>query len=162
MCFAVIFPFLKLHSLRQTTRETFEAPEEASPSRRLLVFGVLHSLFTEFAFYPQPVQKMEDYKRYSLQCKTHMETAMSQLDLFLPASYENILALLLSASYAIELCKPSLCWIFTSTAASLCQNLGYHRISSMKDDTEEDRVIKIQIFWFIYQIDKALSLRLGT
>lgn len=48
-----------------------------------------------------------------------------------------------------------------STAAGLCQNLGYHRISSMKDDTEEERSAKINVFWFIYTLDKTLSLRLG-
>jgi hypothetical protein len=31
----------------------------------------------------------------------------------------------------------------------------------MKDDTEEQRSAKIHAFWFIYMLDKNLSLRLG-
>lgn len=31
----------------------------------------------------------------------------------------------------------------------------------MKDDTAEDKYAKIHIFWFIYIMDKSLSLRLG-
>jgi hypothetical protein len=90
-----------------------------------------------------------------------MEVAMSQLDLYLPATYENILALLLGSAQAIEMCKPSLCWTMISTAAHLSQNLGYHRYQTMKDDSEEDRNAKIHVFWFIYVMDKTLSLRLG-
>lgn len=86
---------------------------------------------------------------------------MSQLDVFLPPSYENILALLIASAYAIEMCKPSLCWILNSNAAGLSQILGYHRIQTMTNDTEEERNSKIHVFWFIYLMDKTLSLRLG-
>jgi hypothetical protein len=48
-----------------------------------------------------------------------------------------------------------------NAAANLCQHLGYHRIETMKDDTQDDRNAKIQVFWFIYVLDKTLSLRLG-
>jgi hypothetical protein len=90
-----------------------------------------------------------------------MEVAMSQLDLYLPATYENILALVLGSAQAIQMCKPSLCWTMISTAAHLSQNLGYHRYQTMKEDSEEDRNAKIHVFWFIYVMDKTLSLRLG-
>jgi hypothetical protein len=48
-----------------------------------------------------------------------------------------------------------------SAAAGLCQNLGYHRYSTMKDDSVEDRNCKIHVFWMIYMFDKTMSLRLG-
>jgi hypothetical protein len=51
-----------------------------------------------------------------------MEIAMSQLELYLPATYENILALLLGSAFAMELCKPSLCWVMVSTAAGLVRH----------------------------------------
>lgn len=161
MCFAVIFPFLKMHDLKNIFNEAYHNQDEMSPGRRIIVYGTLYNLFIEFASYPLLGPKVESYKGYATLCRIQMETALSQLDLFLPASYENILALLLAASYAIELCKPSFCWTLTSTAAGLCQTLGYHRRSSMKDDTEEERSAKLHVFWFIYLIDKTLSLRLG-
>ncbi|KAJ4364697.1 hypothetical protein N0V83_009294 [Neocucurbitaria cava] len=91
----------------------------------------------------------------------HLEVAMSQLDMFMPANYENIMALLLGAAHAIELCKPSLCWTLISSAAGLSQNLGYHRINTMMNDTVQDRRSKLHVFWMIYMFDKTLSLRLG-
>lgn len=102
-----------------------------------------------------------NYGLYASQCKRHLEVAMSQLDIFMPASYENIMALLLGAAQSIEMCKPSLCWVMISTAAGLCQHLGYHRINTMANDTPDERNSKIHIFWMIYMFDKTLSLRLG-
>ncbi|KAF2472790.1 fungal-specific transcription factor domain-containing protein [Lindgomyces ingoldianus] len=161
MCFAVVFPFLKLSGFKEIFKETWDTPQDAPVGRRILVYGILYNIFTEFGSYPLLGPRNEKYREYGLQSRVQMETAMSELDMFLPASYENILALLLAASYAVEMCKPSLCWTMTSTAANLCQHLGYHRIDTMKDDTMEERASKIRVFWFIYVMDKTLSLRLG-
>ena len=53
-----------------------------------------------------------------------MEVAISQLEVFIPASYENVMALLLGAACAIEMCKPSLAWALTTMAAGQSQELG--------------------------------------
>jgi hypothetical protein len=90
-----------------------------------------------------------------------MEVAISQLDLFIPASYENVMALCLGAACAIEMCKPSLAWVLTAMAAGISQNLGYHRFQTFQNDEEEERNSKIHLFWLIYMFDKQLSLRLG-
>lgn len=57
--------------------------------------------------------------------------------------------------------KPSFAWTLTSTAARLCQTLGYHRASSMDHDSPSIQQAKTGLFWSIYCLDKALSLRLG-
>ncbi|KAF2279258.1 uncharacterized protein EI97DRAFT_455527 [Westerdykella ornata] len=161
MSFTIVFPFLKLHDAKTMFQETLNAPEDFPAGRRLLIFGLLYHMYSEFATYPLPGQNARELSRYGQLCRKQMDTAMSQLDLWLPATFENILALMLAASYAVELCKPSLCWLLTSTAATLSQRLGYHRLASMKDDTPEERSAKIHVFWFIYTLDKTLSLRLG-
>ncbi|KAF2870538.1 fungal-specific transcription factor domain-containing protein [Massariosphaeria phaeospora] len=159
MCFAVVFPFLKMNKIRMMFKEGYNSSEYVPAGRRILIFGVLQSLFIEFGSFP--MLGNENYRQYSNACRTQMELAMSQLDLCMPASYENALALLLSTSHAIEACKPSLGWTMVSAAVGMCQTLGYHRIQTMKDDTEEDRSAKLHAFWFIYMQDKTLSLRLG-
>jgi hypothetical protein len=161
MSFAVVFPYLKLHNMKQLFRDVCDAPNETPTGRRILVFGILYNLFTEFSSYPAKDDESEKLRLYSYQTKLHLEAAISKLDLFIPATYENIVALLIASSYAVELCKPSFCWLMTSTAAGLCQRLGYHRSSSMKDDTPDERAAKVHIFWFIYIMDKTLSLQLG-
>lgn len=49
----------------------------------------------------------------------------------------------------------------TGSAAMMCQHLGYHHISSMKDVTPEERSANIYVFWYVYAIEKTLCLRLG-
>ena len=63
------------------------------------------------------------------------------------------------AVYAIEMSKPSFAMTLTSTAFRLCQTLGYHRSPSL------EKVGKAaqgnMLFWAVYILDKAVSLRLG-
>lgn len=162
MSFAVVFPYLDLGNMKQMFKDTCESPTETPTGRRILVFGILYNLFTEFCFHPDNKgSDSERFRQYASQTRLQLEVAISKLDLFIPATYENIVALLIAGSYAVELCKPSFCWLMTSTAAGLCQRLGYHRSSSMKDDTPEERSAKVHVFWFIYIMDKTLSLQLG-
>jgi hypothetical protein len=98
MCFACVFPFFKIAKFKEILKTTWGAPEDAPLGRRLLCYGLLENLFEEFANYPMVGQPNELYRKYAMQCRVHLETTMSKLDLFLPASYENILALLLAVS----------------------------------------------------------------
>ena len=161
MALAIIFPFFKLKNLKGILEDAYQNPGQCGASRRLLAYGILHALFEEFCNVPLDGVERATYGTYVVQCKYQMEVAMSQLDIFMPASYENIMALQLGGALAIEMCKPSLCWVMMSTAAGLCQSLGYHRYSTMKDDSEEERNCKIHVFWMIYMFDKTMSLRLG-
>jgi hypothetical protein len=43
----------------------------------------------------------------------------------------------------------------------MVQSLGWHRLSSFKDDNEALRQQKLVIFWMLYIVDKNLCLRLG-
>lgn len=81
--------------------------------------------------------------------------------MFLPASYENIIALEVGIACAIEMSRPSLAWVLASSAAKLCQDLGYHRFETMKDDTKQERRSKMHVFWLVCMFEKQLSLRLG-
>lgn len=90
-----------------------------------------------------------------------MELAISQLGILISASHENIVALSLGTACAVEMCKPSLAWMLNSYAVELCQNLGYHRFATIKNDPEEERRRKMHLFWMVYYFDKQLSLRLG-
>lgn len=68
---------------------------------------------------------MANYRTYARTCRTQVEVAMSQLELYLAPTYENILALLLAAAFAMERCKPSLCWVLVSNAAGLVRGTDF-------------------------------------
>ena len=63
--------------------------------------------------------------------------------------------------YAIGISSLSMAWTLISTAARLCQSLGYHRIGSAKELDVVDLDTKRAIFGYVYILDKTLSLRLG-
>ena len=54
-----------------------------------------------------------------------------------------------------------LTWTFVSTGARQVISLGYHRESSLKNDTAEVANDKRQVFWTYYIVDKNLSLNMG-
>ncbi|PSN71517.1 hypothetical protein BS50DRAFT_518657 [Corynespora cassiicola Philippines] len=162
MCFAIFLPFVRFVDIDAVLKEAYTSPVDCPVSRRVLIFGVLYNLFQEFTSdHFVHGQGNEGYRIYAAQSKRQLELAMSQLDLYIQPTFENIVALVLAGAYAVEMSKPSLCWVMISHAAGLCQNLGYHRYSTMKDDAEEERASKLNLFWFIYMLDKTLSLRLG-
>ena len=161
MAFAVIFPFLKMKNLKEIFEDAYHNPGSCGAARRVLAYGIMENLFTEFKAFPLAHQDVSNHATYAVLCKRHTEVAMSQLDVCMPANYENIMALVLGAAQAIEMSKPSLCWVMISNAVGLCQRLGYHRIETMSNDSVEERNSKIYIFWMIYMFDKTISLRLG-
>lgn len=161
MAFAVVFPFLKMRNLKEIFEDAYHNPGTCSVARRLLAYGIMENLFTEFSAFSAGQMEVANFGTYSVLCRRHLQVAMSQLDIFMLPSYENIMALVLGAAQSIEMSKPSLSWSLISSAAGLAQNLGYHRINTMTNDAPEDRKAKIYIFWMIYMFDKILALRLG-
>lgn len=122
----------------------------------------------------------ENHSREAELCRVALETTLSRLPLHIPHTFHYVLALSLGvsssslspkcglcaeyksqASYALEIAKPSLAWTITSRASELCQSLGFHRLSTMKDDSEAMKSDKISLFWTIYILEKGLALRLG-
>ncbi|KAJ4024118.1 hypothetical protein NW766_000350 [Fusarium irregulare] len=103
----------------------------------------------------------EENEEYTKALRENTETALANLPFHLPATSNMISALLLGAFYAIEISKPSLSWTLSCKASELCQTLGYHRTSTMKNDKPREAQRKQFLFWNTYFIDKSLSLRLG-
>lgn len=52
-------------------------------------------------------------------------------------------------------------WTFISTAAELCQTLGYHRLRLPRENDQPLRASQERLFWIVYKVEKALALRLG-
>lgn len=61
----------------------------------------------------------------------------------------------------MDLCRPHLAWKLSTQAASMSQVLGYHRIATMRSDSEDERNRKVFFFWIIYTLERGFSIRLG-
>ncbi|ODM20934.1 hypothetical protein SI65_03987 [Aspergillus cristatus] len=155
------FPFISVDKFVQKCREVYFAIDQYSDATFIVVNGGLYNVFIEWSFITKDHETREECQKYLSLCRKNLETALVNLNLLMPARAESIEALALGAIHAIEISKPSFAWTLTSTAARLCQTLGYHRASSMEHDTPSTQQDKMGLFWSIYCLDKALSLRLG-
>lgn len=63
--------------------------------------------------------------------------------------------------YAIGTHSLGMAWTLISTAARLCQSLGYHRLAVRKNTSSSDENAKMALFRYVYILDQTLSLRLG-
>ncbi|KAL6360572.1 hypothetical protein LRP88_06278 [Fusarium phalaenopsidis] len=135
--------------------------EDFSESDFILTNAGLLYLFFERAQRSTDKDEREDLERYIPILQGNLETALANLPFHLPLTSSMISALLLGAFHAIEISKPSLSWTLICKASELCQTLGYHRASTMKNDDPREAERKQFLFWNVYFIDKSLSLRLG-
>ncbi|PYI07950.1 fungal-specific transcription factor domain protein [Aspergillus sclerotiicarbonarius CBS 121057] len=153
------FPFLSIQRLVEKCREVYFATEEYSDSTFIVIHGALYYLIGDTISTIKDEDTRDEYVRHLKLCQVNLETALANLSLLMPAKTENIEALALGAVYAIEMSKPSFAMTLTSTAFRLCQTLGYHRSPSLEKDSKSAQ--GNMIFWTIYILDKAVSLRLG-
>ncbi|OBT60808.1 hypothetical protein VE03_09795 [Pseudogymnoascus sp. 23342-1-I1] len=130
-----------------------------SPAHFIIVNSGLYFLFAEQSD-TAPEHKVAELRRYASICRSNFLRALEKLHLLITPSLEACQALLLGAFFAAEFAKPSLCLRLTSTAAQMCQDLGYHRLPANEVETEQLRNKKI-LFWGVHALDKALSTRIG-
>ncbi|KAJ2985072.1 hypothetical protein NUW58_g5729 [Xylaria curta] len=94
-------------------------------------------------------------------CRRNLETAISRLPLLPPATHDTVLALFLSAVYAIDISKPSLAWRLINTASQISYMLGFHTRAEGADKSTNVLNKHGRLFWILYLLDKHLSLQLG-
>ncbi|PYH60922.1 putative C6 transcription factor [Aspergillus niger CBS 101883] len=152
-------PFLSTPRLVEKCRQVYFSTEDYSDATFIVVNGALLYLISDVVAITKDSQTREEYDKYLNLCLVNLETALGSLNLLMPANDENIEALALGAVYAIEMSKPSFAMTLTSAAFRLCQTLGYHR-SSPSESGSKPSLGNI-LFWTVYVLDKAVSLRLG-
>lgn len=180
--------FMAVENFAEACRRVYFALEDFSHANFIIVNMGLYYLFQEKAVVAGgsgDAAGADRYTGYYRLCRDNLETGLANLRFFLGASMENIEALLLGASYAIEVSRPSLAWQLNTTAAQLCQDLGYHRVTggtieangprgggggssgsvaTVTHDNGSSSVLsdkKAILFWFSYMLDRGLALRLG-
>ncbi|KAF7555898.1 hypothetical protein G7Z17_g1776 [Cylindrodendrum hubeiense] len=122
--------------------------------------GLSFMLAPHIAMEADPGARVE-LSRYKALCDANIHNTLSRLSIYMPVTFENILALTFATSHAMENATSWISWTLSSTAIQMCQTLGYHKLQSMKMDPPVLRTQKIRIFWVLYGINKAVSLRLG-
>ncbi|KAK8074098.1 hypothetical protein PG994_004997 [Apiospora phragmitis] len=123
--------------------------------------GLIYLFFEKSIRAPAGTAEKAALEKCTAMCRLNMETAIAQLPLLMPATLENCEALLMGASFAVDVSRPSLAWLLTERAANMCRTLGLHQEHTLRGDSPELRRTKALVFWSAYMLDKGLSLRLG-
>ncbi|KIY02886.1 uncharacterized protein Z520_01351 [Fonsecaea multimorphosa CBS 102226] len=119
--------------------------------------GYLSYMFSEHA----NLSGLQEHKDYGHCCRSNLRNALLRLPLLLKPCMETIAALTIGAASAIESSQAAMAWSFISAASSLCITLRYHRGPASDDPHGVPQADQERLFWTLYAIDKALSLRLG-
>ncbi|KAI1483483.1 fungal-specific transcription factor domain-containing protein [Daldinia eschscholtzii] len=158
---AVLYCFIDVEHFTDQCRRVYFNTEDITDATFILVNCGLAYVFFEVKLSAKTPEEKEEADRYFNMCQKNIDTVLSHLNLLMPATLENIEALLMASSFSIDISRPSLAWLLAERAAHMCRTLGLHQVHSMKDDSPQKKADKSLLFWCTYMLDKGLSLRLG-
>ena len=151
---AVVYVFTGVEQFADRCRRVYFATEEPSEGAFIIVNTGLASLFFEAGYNAPDAATRAHFKACRDMCTRNLEITLSQLNVMMPATLENIEALTTSvssnrlatahwrrmgvdeanlgisntqASYCIDLSRPSLAWTLTTMAVHMCRTLGLHQ-----------------------------------
>lgn len=161
MMLAVLYCFVDIERFTDLCRRLYFSTDDITDATFILVNTGLAYLFFEAGLAASNPEEKAQYDTYYAMCQKNLEAVLQQLNLLMPATLENIEALLMAASFSIDISRPSLAWLLVSRAVHMCRTLGLHQVESMKNDSTTKKAEKSLLFWCTYMLDKGLSLRLG-
>lgn len=173
LTFTLICVFDSIDAFTDMCKQVYFATEEISTSVYISVCTGLYYLFQEKAALavqeiqthsgiPSNSSQGVEYRAHSMTCRDNLETAISSLTLLQTPKQETVEALIMAASYATEISKPSLAWQLNAAACQAVLAMGYHRKDLLPEETSEIMQRRRAVrFWFVYILDRALALRFG-
>ncbi|KAK4170522.1 hypothetical protein QBC43DRAFT_306371 [Cladorrhinum sp. PSN259] len=155
--FPTICAFIAVEDFNERCRRVFFPTEDYALTLWGTVNAGLYFLFQERAASsegPRAAQLTECSHLF----RDNLETVLTNLPLVIPAHRESVELLLLGCLYSIETSKYSIARDLNTMAASICMNLGYHRLRTPTTPEQESKTV---LFWFSYILDRGLALRFG-
>ncbi|KAL8418537.1 hypothetical protein RB594_001943 [Gaeumannomyces avenae] len=155
-------PFIENDEFVEMCRNVYFNADDFTEATFIIVNACLYHIFAEESYATDNASLRQEYQGYEELCQENLEAAFFRLPLCLPATSQNIKALLIGTIHTIgHNCRPSLAWNLITTAARMCQALGYHRQEVMRKEDQQARNLKAVVFWYVYVLENALALRLG-
>ncbi|KAF5234641.1 hypothetical protein FANTH_11993 [Fusarium anthophilum] len=146
--------FLPLDVFLDICNKVYFRVEGHTEAEFIIANSFLSYAFAEYAVIHGDM-KSQEYCRFY---RSKVGDGITKLTLLATPCMELIAALALGAIYSVEESRASQSWTLISTAMTLCQTLGYHRLESPKNGHQS---MQPDLFWVVYAYEKGLSLRLG-
>jgi hypothetical protein len=93
--FTMCYPFLTLEKLNNLLKLAYLSIEDYPLSTAILVHGGLYYLFLEDCVLEKQAGRTPQFQEQLLLCKENLETCLDCIELLLPATDENVYALLM-------------------------------------------------------------------
>ncbi|KAF7916258.1 uncharacterized protein EAE97_012136 [Botrytis byssoidea] len=155
-------PLVSISELDSLCKKAYFEMEECTTSDLIIINACLLFFMPEYCISQSKDDSVTARCRLnSLLCQKNLELAMSRLNLFMNLSLDNTKALILASMYAVGTHSLGMAWTLISTAARLCQSLGYNQLTVRKITGSSDENAKMALFRYVYNLDQTLSLRLG-
>ncbi|KAI3578825.1 fungal-specific transcription factor domain-containing protein, partial [Fusarium oxysporum f. sp. albedinis] len=135
--------------------------EKASLTDLVILHCGLYDIFIHYGHVETDLALKEELFAALSLCRTNLDTMLANLPFNLPCNIHTTRALLMTACYYLNECKMSLAWNHIASAAQMCFKLGLHTDLSFSPGSQDARSSRARLFWFIYMLDKILSLRLN-
>ncbi|KAJ6188326.1 hypothetical protein N7519_003234 [Penicillium mononematosum] len=158
----VYWPF-EFGSLGDFTGYVIKAcsPGPVTDTELIIVHYGLYCLFTECSRAVEDEIVKQEYEAQATICKESLETILSNLSFHIPTNIDSVGAMYMAAIYCLQCGKPFAAWAFISRASLMSQALGMHSSYVMATEPAEKAQQNLRLFWALYVIEKAVSLRLG-
>ncbi|KAL5356636.1 fungal-specific transcription factor domain-containing protein [Aspergillus floccosus] len=158
----VYWPF-EFGSLGDFTQYVVKAcsPGPVTDMELVIVHYGLHLLFTECSGVLGDAIAKQEHEAQALICRNSLETILSNLPFHISTSLDSLRAMYMATVYCLQRGKPFAAWAFISRASLMSQALGLHNDHVMAIEPAEEAEKKIRLFWALYVLEKAVSLRLG-
>ncbi|CAG8892398.1 unnamed protein product [Penicillium egyptiacum] len=137
------------------------SPGPVTDTELIIVHYGLYYLFTECSSAVEDDIVKQEYEAQALICRESLETILSNLPFHIITNIDSVCCQIKQAIYCLQCGKPFAAWTFISRASLMSQALGMHSNHAMTTEPAEKVQRKIRLFWALYVVEKAVSLRLG-
>ncbi|PYH49584.1 transcription factor domain-containing protein [Aspergillus saccharolyticus JOP 1030-1] len=126
-----------------------------------LFYGLFYYIIRDYLHAQDP-----DLGRYNLSsaleiCETQLDAGLASPTIMIDPTLEKIQALLIGVTKSQEEFDIQRCWTYLSLAFNMCQTMGLHRRTALRNDPLPTAEAKRHAFWALYTIDKNISLNIG-
>ncbi|KAF7529807.1 hypothetical protein PCG10_006138 [Penicillium crustosum] len=158
----VYWPF-EFGSLGDFTQYVIKAcsPGPVTDTELIIAHYGLELLFTECSSVTGDDAVKHEYEAQALICSDSLETILSNLPFHITTNIVSVCAMYMATIYSLRHGKPFAAWSFISRASLMAQALGLHSKLAMTTEPAEEGQRGIRLFWALYVLEKAVSLRLG-
>ncbi|KAL6915285.1 hypothetical protein FSST1_006780 [Fusarium sambucinum] len=135
--------------------------QDYSDAELLIVNLALYYLLSDTSFTASDEERDELGPQHHLLCQQNAETVLARLSLYMPASHDMTMALVMGAIYGVEMSRPSLAWTLICAAYQSAYSLGYHTWARGSNHSSSTPNQCGFLFWAIYYLEKQFCLQQG-